>query len=89
MLYVDSLITLANPQVTDYGLTREGTYYAGGIEGMPVRWMSPEALEERRWSEKSDVYAFGVVLWEATVNKYVSFNEYLSISTCHLTTIHQ
>ena len=43
-------------KVTDYGLTREGQ--------LPIRWMPPEALERRRWSEKSDVWAFGVLMWE-------------------------
>ena len=51
-------------KVTDYGLTREGQYYYGGNEELPIRWMPPEALERRRWSEKSDVWAFGVLMWE-------------------------
>ena len=51
-------------KVTDYGLTREGQYYYGGNEELPIRWMPPEALEKRRWSEKSDVWAFGVLMWE-------------------------
>jgi len=32
--------------------------------GLPFRWMSPEAIERRRWSEKSDVWAFAVAMWE-------------------------
>ena len=31
---------------------------------MPVRWCAPEVLESRLFSVKSDVWAFGVVLWE-------------------------
>ena len=30
----------------------------------PFRWMPPEAIERHRWSEKSDVWAFAVTLWE-------------------------
>ena len=51
-------------KVTDYGLTREGQYYYGRNEELPTRWMPPEALQRRRWSEKSDVWAFGVLMWE-------------------------
>ena len=29
-----------------------------------IRWMSPEAILWRTWTEKSEVWAFGVVLWE-------------------------
>lgn len=31
---------------------------------MPVRWMARETLEHGRYTEASDVWAFGVTLWE-------------------------
>jgi len=30
----------------------------------PVKWMSPESLFERKYSTKSDVFSFGVVIYE-------------------------
>ena len=31
---------------------------------MPVRWLSPESLKDGRFTTKSDVFAFGIVIYE-------------------------
>jgi ubiquitin C len=54
-------------KVSDFGMSvsaygRSSLTVDGGI--VPMRWMSPESLERRRWSEKSDVWSFGVFCWE-------------------------
>ena len=38
-----------------------------------MRWMPPEAIDRRRWSEKSDVWAFGVTLWEILSDAMMPF----------------
>lgn len=55
---------LTDVKVCDFGLTKSGQTFYGGEAAAPVRWMPPESLKERRWSEQSDVWSFGVVLWE-------------------------
>ena len=40
---------------------------------VPFRWMSPEALSRRRFSQASDVWAFGVTAWEILTNGDMPF----------------
>uniref|UniRef100_A0A8D2INF6 Tyrosine-protein kinase receptor n=1 Tax=Varanus komodoensis TaxID=61221 RepID=A0A8D2INF6_VARKO len=55
-------------KIGDFGMTRdiyETDYYRKGGKGLlPVRWMSPEALKDGIFSTHSDIWSFGVVLWE-------------------------
>lgn len=34
------------------------------VRQLPIRWMSPEAIRDHIFSSKSDVWSFGIVLWE-------------------------
>lgn len=36
----------------------------GGHTLLPVRWMPPESIMYRKFTGESDVWSFGVVLWE-------------------------
>eukprot|EP00050_Salpingoeca_kvevrii_P005095 m.269845 g.269845 ORF g.269845 m.269845 type:complete len:730 (-) comp11082_c0_seq13:358-2547(-) len=61
---------LSRVALGDFGgarhLPEQATYYRQqGLTAVPVRWMSPEALLEAKWTTASDVWAFGVLLWEA------------------------
>jgi serine/threonine protein kinase len=55
-------------KIADFGLTRnvkEKEYYLRSVEGrLPVKWMAPESLIENRYTSKSDVWSFGILLWE-------------------------
>ncbi|KAI3512376.1 hypothetical protein L1887_19691 [Cichorium endivia] len=39
------------------------------IHGIKPQWMAPEILRNEQADEKSDVYSYGVVLWEITTQK--------------------
>jgi secreted trypsin-like serine protease len=67
-------------KLTDYGLASlasTGTYVQASTssvgDGVPFRWMSPEAILRRRWSEKSDVWAFAVTVWEMFTHGLVPY----------------
>lgn len=45
-------------------MSRTGTYVYQTNRVMPLRWMAIEALEDQRVDSKSDVWSYGIVLWE-------------------------
>lgn len=53
---------------------------------LPVRWMAPEALLYNVYSHHTDVWAFGILLWEiVTLGACYFQNIHTSIPYVHLT----
>uniref|UniRef100_A0A914WQS9 Uncharacterized protein n=1 Tax=Plectus sambesii TaxID=2011161 RepID=A0A914WQS9_9BILA len=55
-------------RVADFGLSRragkDGSYFQSRDIMVPFRYMAPEALRSGRFSKQSELWSFGVVLWE-------------------------
>ncbi|XP_052826191.1 focal adhesion kinase 1 isoform X2 [Octopus bimaculoides] len=51
----------------DFGLSRwveEQSYYKASKGKLPIKWMAPESINFRRFTTASDVWMFGVCIWE-------------------------
>eukprot|EP00056_Hartaetosiga_gracilis_P011121 m.166535 g.166535 ORF g.166535 m.166535 type:complete len:2195 (+) comp13451_c0_seq2:195-6779(+) len=64
-------------KISDFGMSRDmedSTYYHSSKRGaLPVRWTAPEALETHKFSEMSDVWSFGVLMYEIWTNASVPY----------------
>ena len=58
-------------KIADFGMARDiyrADYYRkGGKAMLPVKWMPPEAFLDGLFTSKTDVWSFGVLLWEVSV----------------------
>jgi serine/threonine protein kinase len=67
-------------KVADFGLSRAfsnegGEYYKSTNGMMALRWTAPEAMSTLKFSMKTDVWAFGIVLLEIAINGELPIKE--------------
>ena len=68
-------------KVSDFGLLRQlpedEQYYVQTTSAKcPVRWTAPESLSDKKFSYASDVWSFGILVWEMFNPQGVPFEEY-------------
>ncbi|XP_068677817.1 focal adhesion kinase 1-like isoform X2 [Montipora foliosa] len=54
-------------KLADFGLSRwvdDQTYYKASKGKLPIKWMAPESINFRRFTTASDIWMFGVCMWE-------------------------
>ena len=81
-------------QIADFGMSRalqDAEYYVSRGGKIPVKWTAPEALGYKKYSTASDVWSFGVVLYEIWTLGIKPFrqmtnNEVMSLSTVPIIT---
>lgn len=75
------LLTTKGPdrvvKIADFGMARDiyrNDYYRkGGKAMLPVKWMPPEAFLDGIFTSKTDVWSFGVLLWEVMSLGYMPY----------------
>ncbi|XP_061554506.1 tyrosine-protein kinase SYK isoform X1 [Phycodurus eques] len=64
------LVTQHYAKISDFGLSKvvaedQNYYKAKGHGKWPLKWYAPECINYFKFSTKSDVWSFGVLMWEA------------------------
>ena len=82
-------------RIADFGMAREilntTEYYSKSGGNIPVRWTAPEALFHQKYSERSDVWSFGMTMfeiWSLGLNPWYKLSNEEVIRAVHSQQVH-
>uniref|UniRef100_A0A915PMP7 Tyrosine-protein kinase n=1 Tax=Setaria digitata TaxID=48799 RepID=A0A915PMP7_9BILA len=60
---------LLHVKISDFGLSREGDeYHMTKARRVPIKWLAPETIQRLIYNSKTDVWSYGVMVWEIFAN---------------------
>ncbi|KAK5980959.1 Non-specific protein-tyrosine kinase [Trichostrongylus colubriformis] len=63
-------------KISDFGLSKQAEVYkVPATEKLAIKWQAPEVILTRTYTVKSDVYSYGILLWEIFNNGESPFRE--------------
>ncbi|CAN2388468.1 B cell receptor signaling pathway [Pristimantis euphronides] len=74
-------------KVADFGMTRyvlDDQYTSSCGAKFPVKWSPPEVFNYSRFSSKSDVWSFGVLMWEVFTEGKMPFETYSNVEVVEI-----
>ncbi|XP_053559962.1 tyrosine-protein kinase Tec isoform X2 [Bombina bombina] len=76
-------------KVSDFGMTRhvlDDQYTSSCGAKFPVKWSPPEVFNYSKFSSKSDVWSFGVLMWEVFTQGKMPFETYSNVEVVEMVT---
>ncbi|CAM4552611.1 tyrosine-protein kinase TXK isoform X2 [Caretta caretta] len=73
-------------KISDFGMTRyvlDDEYISSSGTKFPVKWSSPEVFHFNKYSSKSDVWSFGVLMWEVFTEGKMPFENKSNSEVVH------
>jgi focal adhesion kinase 1 len=70
-------------KLSDFGLSRQmddNVYLASNRLKLPIKWMAPESINYRKFTHSSDVWMFGVCVWE--ILRYGEEKPFQNVKNC-------